>query len=171
MRNFNWFALSLSLVLFTSACSQNPESEGTTNTDVVQWEALSELDELAVHLEGYVEDNDLEHVRGHVEELQTTGQTVVEGPVPENVKNPEKVKQIQTDLKNVMDNMTNELISDDQMLSSLILSLHPIVENLMEAAGVPHVHEHDDEHDHDDEHGHDHDEAETSNKNNELEVH
>ncbi len=154
MRNFMLFTMSLCIVLLISACSQNQESKGRTSTDVVQWKALSELDELAEHLESDVKDNDLEHVREHIADLQAAAKEVIENPPPKNSKNPEKIKLIQADLKSLIDNITDELVSNDQMLTSLVMSLHPIVESMMEAAGVPHVHDHEDHegHEHDDNH-------------------
>lgn len=143
--------LCLIICLFAFACANQSD---TNEAVVVQWEALRELDELSLHMEGYVERNDMEHVRGHYEELRDALAAVAESELPENAHKPDEARQLQQELKALADSLTDELKTNDEMVKTLVKSVHPVSARLMEAAGVPHVHGHEG-HDHDHE-GHDH---------------
>ena len=66
---------------------------------------------------------------------------VVAEPVPAGAKNPGQVKVLLGDLKSLSDSLTNPGQQDGGELTAILCGIHPIVEKLLEAAGMPHVHE------------------------------
>ncbi len=107
----------------------------------VVWPEVSALDELAEKAEGLAEQKDLKGMRSLAPALRPIGMKVVEDPVPSNVQNPAAVAQLLHDLKDLMTKLDKPEALSDADLQVLVAGVHPIVEELILKAGMPHVHE------------------------------
>jgi len=125
--------LFLLLCFHLGSCSK-PDS-------VVQWPELKGLDEWAEKGEGWAEDGKVAEMRQNLPELRKAAETLLASPVPSNAKDPGAVKLLLSDLKDLDQQLGKSPLPDDE-LKVQVASLHPIVEKLMGAAGLPHVHEH-----------------------------
>lgn len=108
---------------------------------VVQWPALKHLDEWAEKGEGWSEEGKVAEMRQNLPALRKAVEDLLASPVPANAKDPGAVKLVLSDLKDLDHQLSKTPLSDDE-LKVQVASLHPIVERLMGAAGLPHVHEH-----------------------------
>jgi hypothetical protein len=108
---------------------------------VVTWPSLKKLDDLAEKCEALTESKDVAALRKIAASVKTAAEKVETEAVPKNAKQPEQVKVFQGDLKNLTDSITEPAKQDGEELTALLAGVHPIVEQLMEASGMPHVHE------------------------------
>ena len=108
---------------------------------VVKWPSLKKLDDLAERCEALSEKKDVAALRKIAASMKTAAEAVESEGVPKNAKEPEQVKVFQGDLKSLTDSITDPEKQDAEELSALLAGVHPIVEQLMEASGMPHVHE------------------------------
>lgn len=125
------FLLFLSLALALSSCDRGNGS--------VSWPELTHFDGIAHHAEGMARADDLEGLRSIRTELLEAGWKVRPATLPENHHNPQKVEQLLKDLNGLINEISQSDL-DDETLSQLVLGLHPVISELMEAAGMPHVH-------------------------------
>lgn len=125
--------LHLSLLPFTYAAT------------VVKWDALKNLDDLAERCATLSEAKDLAALRPLMQPIKTAMVIVAAEPVPAGAKAPDQVKILQTDLNNLAEALSDPDIQAHAGLIAIFAGIHPVVEKLMETAGMPHVHE-DDEH-------------------------
>lgn len=119
---------------FHSGCSP-------TNSSVVQWPALREMDEWAEKGEGWAEENKVADMRKNLPALLKAGDNLVTSSMPANAKDPAGVAQAMEDFRAVVALLKKPSPSDAE-LKDEVASLHPLVEKLMATAGLPHVHEH-----------------------------
>ncbi|MFG0258508.1 MAG: hypothetical protein ACF8GE_11460 [Phycisphaerales bacterium JB043] len=144
------YLLCLCLVVVTGSCA--PEGTGIADKPV-SWPELAHLDEAALHAAGHARAGELTSLREELPELLEAGRAVSPSSVPSNASDPQRVQALLVDLASLIESLASE--PDDESLVAMVQGLHPVIENLMEAAGVPHVHANDD-HDHDHGEGEEH---------------
>jgi hypothetical protein len=126
------------------------------------WSNLRQLDELCERAEQLMAKDDHTALRVLRPDLVTKARQVADDPLPAHAPQVKQAGALQDDLRALAKELNAPELSNES-LKELCEGLHPIVARLLEAAGLPHVHEdhdQDDEthhHDHDHEHGHDHD--------------
>lgn len=108
---------------------------------VVTWNSLKKLDDLAERSEGLCERRAVAELRKLAMPIKKAVAVVVAEPVPAGAKNPGQVKVLLGDLKSLSDSLTTPGQQDGGELTAILCGIHPIVEKLLEAAGMPHVHE------------------------------
>ena len=109
--------------------------------DPVVWKNLKKLDDLAEKCEASGEKKDIAALRKIAASVKDTAVLVEKDPPPAGALDAEKVKTLQTDLKSLSDEIGDPEKQDGDELLAVLSAVHPIVEQLMEAAGMPHVHE------------------------------
>lgn len=109
--------------------------------DVVKWPNLKKLDDLAEKCEALSGKKDVEGLRKVSAATKAAAIAVENDKIPANAKDKEKVKTLQSDLKSISDSLGDPKTQEGDELTDLLASVHPIVEQLMEASGMPHVHE------------------------------
>ncbi len=129
------FCLCLSLI--ATSCKRNGTGSGTGDQPV-SWPELARFDEVAYRADGLARAGDLASVRESLSGLLKAGEAVTPVTVPPDVADPQQVETILADLHNLVEGLSSEL--DDESLGALVLGLHPVIENLMRAAGMPHIH-------------------------------
>ncbi len=107
----------------------------------VVWPELSALDEKAEKAEGLVEKHDFKGMRVLVLELQPAAAKLVASAVPANAANPAATAELKDDLKDLTGRLADVSTLSDADLETLLAGIHPIVEQLMQKSGMPHVHE------------------------------
>jgi hypothetical protein len=110
---------------------------------VVEWPALKEMDEWAEKGEAWADGAKIGEIRKELPGFIAAAEKLAASPVPANVADAKGVAQVMGDFRDVLTRLKKPGISDDD-LKTLVAALHPLVERLMEVAGMPHVHEHDD---------------------------
>ena len=108
---------------------------------VVKWPSLKRLDTLAERCEALCDQKDTAALRKIAGSVKAAAATVVRDSVPAGAKRPDEVKVLQGDLKSLADAIQDPAQQDGAELTALLAGIHPVVEKLMEAAGLPHVHE------------------------------
>jgi len=108
---------------------------------VVKWPSLKKLDDLAERCEALADKKDTAGLRKIAPEVKKAAALVEADAVPAGAKDAAQVKQLQSDLKSVTDGIVDPDKQDAEDLTVLLAGVHPIVEQLMETAGLPHVHE------------------------------
>jgi hypothetical protein len=108
---------------------------------VVKWDSLKKLDVLAERCEALSDAHDVAELRKLVQPVKAAAAIVATDPVPVGAKAPDQVKVLQSDLKSLTDVLTDPGPQTDAELTAILASVHPIVEKLMEGAGMPHVYE------------------------------
>jgi len=125
--------IAFSLSLVSTSCDRGG------NVDVVvSWPELVSLDESSYCAEGFVRIGDLEAARGMLSELKEAGRALTPETIPANAKDPQEVKTIFADLTSLVEGLSAEGI-DDETLSTVVLGMHPVIEKLIGAAGIPHA--------------------------------
>ncbi len=108
---------------------------------VVKWDDLKKLDDLAEKCEALCDQKDVKGLRKVCPSVKEAATKVQKDTVPKGAKDPEKVKVLQGDLKSLVDSLDDPDTQDPEELTAILAGIHPIVEQLMEASGMPHVHE------------------------------
>ncbi len=127
-------------------------------TDTVEWPALKGMDYQAERAEARVDAGaDAEELEAVSEAVIAAASVLMDSGVPANVASRSAVDARLEDVRDLLEALKAEPGSAD-----VLKAFHPVVAGLMDAAGMPHVHEHTghaccDGHDHDHDHGHDHD--------------
>jgi len=111
----------------------------------VKWDALKRLDSLAEHCAALADTKDVTGLRALIKPLKNAMAAVAADPVPAGAKAPDQVTILQADLKNLTEVLSDPNHQTDADLVAILAGIHPVVENLMEVAGMPHVHENDDQ--------------------------
>ena len=124
-----------------AACSLVFSLSAPAADAVVRWSSLKKLDELAEQCEALSEQKNTAALRKIAPEVKAAALVVAKDAVPGNAAKPAEVKVLQGDLKNLADAITDPSTQNGAELTTILAGVHPIVENLMEAAGMPHVHE------------------------------
>ena len=107
--------------------------------EVVQWSALSDLDNLSISVENAAFEHDHKMQKELLNEAKATIEKVSK-TIPTNANNLEQVKVLLKDLRSLITDIDKLETLDHDELDGLSKSIHPIVAKLMETAGVPHVH-------------------------------
>jgi len=110
----------------------------------VKWDALQRLDSLAERCEALADTKEVTGLRQLINPLKKAMVAVAADPVPAGAKAPDQVTILQADLKNLTEVLSDPDHQTDADLVALLAGIHPVVENLMEVAGMPHVHANDD---------------------------
>ena len=114
---------------------------GCRNRVVVQWADLKQLDDLAERCQALCAQKDVPALRQLAADVKGAAITVALDPVPDGARRAAEVNTLQGDLSTLADAINDPAQQDGTELTALLAGVHPIVEKLMEAAGVPHVHE------------------------------
>jgi hypothetical protein len=130
-----WLAAMAVPLLVSTSCSRSG--------GVVEWPALKEMDEWAEKGEGWADDNKIAEMHQGLAGLCAAAEKLSTSPVPSNAKDPAAVTQTMTDFRDVLKQLSKPNLPDDDLKAS-VAAVHPLVEKLMSAAGLPHVHEHPD---------------------------
>ncbi len=138
MKNPRWL-IAFSLITFSLSLVLTSCDRAGNGDAVVSWPELVRLDESSYRAEGFVRVGDLEAVRGMLSELREAGEALTPETVPANVKDPQEVETIFADLVSLVEGLTAEG-TDDETMSTIILGMHPVIEKLIGAAGMPHLH-------------------------------
>ncbi|MEM7386786.1 MAG: hypothetical protein AAF514_17755 [Verrucomicrobiota bacterium] len=129
--------LFLSLILSASSCKRSGTRAGSGDQQVL-WPELQRLDEVVYRAEGLARAGDLAALRGSLSGLLDSGKAVTPETTPSNTADPQQVETILSDLASLIDGLSPDI--DDETLLPIVLGLHPVVEKLIEAAGMPHSH-------------------------------
>lgn len=163
---FTCSLMALLLALGVTACSSDHDhahdhQHGTSTTAVsravVEWPALRELDDQSHHLEAELAEGHLDHARAMVPAYRQAALAVAKQQPPANVRNLVQVELLQLDLENLAESVSDLDALGDEDLAMLLASFHPIVAQLMVAAGLPHTHGGHDHAGHNHAHDHAHD--------------
>ncbi len=127
-----------------------------TSDDVVVWRNLTQLDDLVHRLDHIIDEGSEETVREFVPGFVESVRTVAFDELPLNTRNPDRVRLLQNDLRDLAALLAEHEELDIVPLTQALLGVSPLSHEIMAAAGVPHVHGHHG-HDHDHHHDHDHD--------------
>ncbi|MEM1184977.1 MAG: hypothetical protein AAGI53_08225 [Planctomycetota bacterium] len=133
LRHCTFLALSICFIGIATSCSQEASSE-----EPVSWPELARFDDLAFRADGFARVGDLDAVQEARAELLEAGRAVTSSTVPSNVADPDQVATILSDLVSLVDGLSSE--ADGERLGEIVLGLHTVIENLINAAGMPHVH-------------------------------
>jgi len=114
---------------------------GCREASVVQWPALKQLDDLAEQCEALCDAKDVAALRQIAGTVKTAAITVARDPLPAGARQPAEVTALQGDLNSLAAAIHDPARQDGAELTAILAGVHPIVEKLMEAAGMPHVHE------------------------------
>jgi len=109
--------------------------------DVVKWPNLKKLDDVAERCEALSDRKDIPGLRKVAAAAKEAAVAVEKDKVPANAKDKERVKTLQADLKSLSDALGDPAKQDGDELLDILGGIHPVVEQLMEASGMPHVHE------------------------------
>jgi len=127
-------ALALVCLSFTS-CERGPDTSEAT----VSWPELVAFDELVYRAEGLAKVKDREGLMGSREAMVEAGKKVSSVTMPANVADSARVEQLLGDLSGLVDGLDQSEMSDEKLFS-LVEGLHPVVEAMIGAAGMPHLH-------------------------------
>ena len=125
--------IQIGLLLILAACTRD-DVEGTP----VAWPELVRFDEIAYRADGLARTGDLGAVNDLRAELIETGLAVTPSTIPADVADPREVGIILADLTSLVEGLS--ATEDAGSTATLVLGLHPVIERLITAAGMPHVH-------------------------------
>ncbi|MEC8496259.1 MAG: hypothetical protein VXZ39_15125 [Planctomycetota bacterium] len=125
--------LLLLLGFFVSACG----GDGATD-EVVVWPELAAFDEIAYVADGHARTGDLSAVASARAQLLEAGLLVTIATIPSNAADRTQAEATLGDLRSLVEGLAVD--QDEEALSSLVLGMHPVIEELMKAVGMPHVH-------------------------------
>lgn len=124
---------------------------GRSGFGSVEWPELKAFDHQVEQAEARVDAGaDAEERSVLAQALKADGEALLASRIPSNVTSRAIVEARLQDIRDLLVELESNESSAD-----VFKAFHPIVEGLMEAAGMPHVHDHD--HDHGQDHDHDHD--------------
>lgn len=124
------------VLLLLASCGEN---RSEVSGEVVSWPELVAFDELAYRVEGLAKVKDHKAILSQRTRLLEAGWAVSPSTMPKNVSNPKKVHQLLGDLSSLVNRLAASDVPEEQLIS-LAEGLHPVVESLIEAAGMPHLH-------------------------------
>lgn len=169
MAQWNRSAIAATLLLTAGlwvGCSQDHEhahgdlapAPPAADRAAVAWPQLTELDILVHDADHHVLRMEIEELRELTPRMQTLALTVADADPPPNARNMQQVRVLQGDLRDVASLLEDLEEVDDDLLISAVGGIIALTEELMDSAGVPHVHHHPlgEEGDYSGEHAHDH---------------
>ncbi|MEM1443535.1 MAG: hypothetical protein AAGF67_14415 [Verrucomicrobiota bacterium] len=133
---------AIALLLCSCSDGQKESVEG----EVVSWPELVTFDELAYRAEGLAKVKDREGILRDRSALLVAGQAVSLESMPENAKNPKQIEPLLGDLSSLVEGLSEADLPDERLFA-LVEGLHPVVESLIKAAGMPHIHANEGPHD------------------------
>ena len=128
-----FLSLFLALTVLAVACTR--DDGGDTP---VAWPELVRFDEVAYRADSFARTGDLATVEEMRAELLETGKAITPATIPSNVADPRQTKTILADLTGLVDGLSRS--TDPKSTATLVLGMHPVIEKLMDAAGMPHIH-------------------------------
>jgi hypothetical protein len=128
--------LVLAGALLATSCGRE---EGRSGNGPVLWPELAAFDELAYWAEGLAKVKDREGLLQQRTALLEAGWAVSPKTLPENAANLRHVHQLLGDLSSLVNGFAQVEMSDERLFA-LAEGLHPVVEALIEATGMPHIH-------------------------------
>lgn len=129
-------------LLFASLLFASCGREGAPSSSTpVVWPELSAFDEYAWRAEGLAMVKDRDALLKMRTALLEAGWAVSPASMPENVANRELVHELIGDLSSLVNGIATSDLPDVRLFA-LAEGMHPVVEALFEAAGMPHVHAH-----------------------------
>ena len=144
--------LILTVMVYSLWLHNCGESGNSSKGDkVVTWSELRLLDELSESAVQHSSQNQTAALRDTAGMMLNAGRLVVKAEPPANAMQPEQVKLLQSNLQGLV-NDEPESLTDEELMER-VNAIHAIAVKMMEAAGMPHIHNHDD---HDDHEGHNH---------------
>jgi len=136
---FHWI-LSLFALLLVVSCGRDAVQTGAgAGAGPVVWPELAHFDELAYRAEGLAKVEDREGLLKGRTALLEAGWAVSPGTMPENVADRQHAHQLMGDLSSLINGFAQTEMPDERLFA-LAEGLHPVVEALIKAAGMPHVH-------------------------------
>lgn len=130
----------IATLLFLAACGRQHRHHPP-----VEWPALHAFDHEAERAEARVDAGADEAERHALSRaLLAAGDILLDSPIPANVLSRSAVEARLQDVRDLLELLQTEGPSPD-----LLKAFDPVAHALMDAAGVPHVHEHDHAHGHD----------------------
>ena len=105
----------------------------------MSWPELVRFDEIACRIESLVRIRDFDSAREVLPELSEAGEALTTDSVPAYVQDPEQVEMFFADLISLVEALDSDG-GDDEVLRVAVLGIHPVVDKLIGAAGMPHVH-------------------------------
>ncbi len=134
----NCFAPALNLLfclwLATSAACTRDDGDASP----VAWPELVQFDELAYRADGLARTDDLISVEGMRMDLVDAGRAVTPSTIPANAADPRLAETLLADLGSLVEGLSSS--TDPETTTVIVLGLHPVIESLMDAVGMPHVH-------------------------------
>ncbi len=130
------FLLSVGFCLAVGASSCGG---GDAGGKAVTWPELAHFDELAYRADGFARVGDYASVEEARAELLEAGRAITPATTPSNAADPDQVETTLADLTSLIDGLAATEL-DRETMAALVLGLHPVLEKLMSAAGMPHVH-------------------------------
>ncbi len=115
------------------SCGDSGAPEST-----VAWPELVAFDELAYQADGFARTEDLAALASCQEPLLALGREVTAETIPDDAADVRQVETVLGDLQSVIEALGRE--EEPAQAAPLVLGLHPVIEELMKAAGMPHVH-------------------------------
>ena len=112
---------------------------GRRDAGAVVWPELQAFDVAAERAEARLDAGHADEAVPLFEQIRQTAFALLESDVPGNVLNRPRVDSRLDDLRELV----NELSAADTVDPQSLLAFHSIAEDLMDAAGMPHVHDHD----------------------------
>ncbi len=119
-------------------------SAETSSDGVVRWPELRTVDDLTHRLKATSESGTLEEVLSLTEEWVAAVDALVSGDLPDNVANAEQVDVFRGDLESLARLSSTAKAIPEEKLRKMVGGFQEPVHNLMEAAGMAHLHSVDD---------------------------
>lgn len=114
--------------------------ETTTERAGASWPVLRELDDLTHRIDRLAARSDAEGLREHLPRLRELALEVAEGPLPPSVRASDQLATMRSDLAS----LAAAIAEPDEITDAEVIiqakSFHPVVVQVMHAAGIPHVH-------------------------------
>ncbi len=131
MQTMRWIAVSIMVLLLLLACTHQ-------HTDV-EWPELRTFDHVAEELESQIDqDLSLDELTDQVDRLSAAGHALLKSPIPKNIASEQLVRHRLDELAALL----NDLDQTEVLTTEYITPFHALAEALMEAAGMPHTHDH-----------------------------
>jgi hypothetical protein len=115
---------------------------GGSDSSTVKWPALSKLDEATHRLGAAADSAPKDEFVAAMKEWSDAAFAAASDKAPANVANKERVALLQRDLNSLAKSATTADAMPDEFGRKMAKGLQHAVHDLMDAAGMPHVHAH-----------------------------
>jgi hypothetical protein len=134
--------LLMPALLFAPACARH---RAPPAAEPARWEALQALDALAEQGDQPAASGTVEALRALAPQLRQAALAAAAEPLADQAKDPATVAVLMEDLKALAAGLDQAATLPEPALRRAVAALHPHVERLAAAAGMPHSHEHEGE--------------------------